>query len=53
MMKASNVLKNAQDQRKVILEIYGEEPIDFEEEIDIGALENKDGNYSEGLHCLH
>ena len=33
---------------KAILEIYGEEFIDFEdEEIDIGALENEEGNYSE------
>ena len=33
---------------KVILEIYGDKFIDFEdEEIDIGALENEEGNYSE------
>ena len=48
MMKASNILQNAQDQMKVILEIYGDEFIDFEDEdIDIGALENEEGNYSE------
>ena len=48
MTKASNILQNAQDQIKVILKINGEEFIDFEdEEIDIGALENEEGNYSE------
>ena len=48
MTKASNILQNAQDQMKVILEIYGDEFIDFEdEEIDIGSLENEEGNYSE------
>ena len=48
MRKASNILQNAQDQMKVILEIYGDEFIDFEdEEIDIGASENEEGNYSE------
>ena len=48
MMKASNILQNAEDQMKVILEIYGDEFIDFEdEEIDVGALENEEGNYSE------
>ena len=48
MMKASNILQNAQDQMKVILEIYGDEFIDFEdEEIDVGALENEEGNCSE------
>ena len=48
MTKASNILQNAQDQMKVILEIYGDKFIDFEdEEIDIGALENEEGNYSE------
>ena len=48
MMKASNILQNAQNQMKVILEIYGDEFIDFkDEEIDIGALENEEGNYSE------
>ena len=48
MMKASNILQNAQDQMKVILEIYGDKFIDFEdEEIDVGALENEEGNYSE------
>ena len=48
MTKASNILQNAQDQMKVILETYGDEFIDFEdEEIDIGALENEEGNYSE------
>ena len=48
MTKASNILRNAQDQMKVILEIYGDKFIDFEdEEIDIGALENEEGNYSE------
>ena len=63
MTKASNILQNAQDQMKVILEIYGDEFIDFEDkEIDIGALENEEGNYSEahtvcveksvGLFCL-
>ena len=44
MTKASNILQNAQDQMKVILEIYGDELVDFEdEEIDIGALENEEG----------
>ena len=48
MMKASNILQNAQDRMKVILEIYGDEFIDFEDdETDIGALENEEGNYSE------
>ena len=48
MAKASNILQNAQDQMKEILEIYGDEFIDFEdEEIDISALENGEGNYSE------
>ena len=48
MTKASNISQNAQDQIKVILEINGDEFIDFEdEEIDIGALENEEGNYSE------
>ena len=48
MTKASNILQNAQDQRKVILETYGNEFIDFEdEEINIGALENEEGIYSE------
>ena len=48
MTKASHIPRNAQDQMKVILEIYGNEFIDFEdEEIDIGALENEDRNYSE------
>ena len=48
MTKASNILQNAQDQRKVILEIYGDEFKDFEdEEIDVGALDNEEGNYSE------
>ena len=47
MMKASNTLQNAQDQMKVILEIYDDKFIDFEDkEIDIGALENEEGNYS-------
>ena len=45
MAKASNIPQNAQ--MKVILEIYGDEFIDFEdEEIAIGALENEEGNYS-------
>ena len=48
MAKASNILPNAQDQMKVILEIYGDEFIDFEDkEVDIGTLENEGGNYSE------
>ena len=48
MTKASNILQNAQDQVKVIFEIYGDEFIDFEdEEIDIDTLENEEGNYSE------
>ena len=48
MTKASNILQNAQDQVKVILVTYGDEFIDFEdEEIDVGALENEEGNYSE------
>ena len=48
MTKASNILQNAQNQMKVILEIYGDEFIDFEDEkIDVGALENEEGNYSE------
>ena len=47
MMKASNILQNAQDQMKVILEIYGDEFIDFEDkEVDIGTLESEGGNYS-------
>ena len=42
MTKASNILQKAQDQMKVILEIYGDEFIDFEdEEIDVGALDNE------------
>ena len=53
MTKASNIPQNAQDQMKVILEIYDDEFIDFEdEEIDIGALENEEGNYSEALFAL-
>ena len=48
MTKASNILQNAQDQMKVILEIYGDKFIDFKDKkIDIGALENEEGNYSE------
>ena len=48
MTKASNIPQNAQDQMKVILEIYGDEFIDFEdEEIDVGALENEEGNCNE------
>ena len=48
MAKASNILQNALDQMKVILEIYGDKFIDFEdEEIDIGVLENEERNYSE------
>ena len=48
MTKASNILQNAQDQMKVILGIYGDKFIDFKDkEIDIGALEDKEGNYSE------
>ena len=36
MAKASNILQSAQDQMKVILEIYGDEFINFEdEEIDM------------------
>ena len=48
MTKASNIPQNAQDQMKVILEIYGDEFIDFEdEEIDVGALESEEGNCNE------
>ena len=32
MTKASNILQNAQDQMKVILEVYGDEFINFEDE---------------------
>ena len=48
MTKASNIPHNAHDQMKVILEIYGDDCIDFEDdEIDIGALEHEEGNYGE------
>ena len=48
MTKASNILQNAEDQMKVILVIYGDEFIDFEDkDIDIGVLVNEEGNYSE------
>ena len=47
MTKASNIPQKAQDQMKVILEIYGEKFIDFEdEEIDISAVEKKEVNNS-------
>ena len=46
--KYSPKCTRSKDQMKMILEIYGDEFIDFEdEEIDINALENEEGNYSE------
>ena len=48
MTKALNIPQNAQDQMKVIHEIYGDEFIIFDdEEKGIGDLVNEEGNYSE------